>query len=207
MDMVEFKFKHSSCVAVGTFNIYIVQPKLLAEMGVFEAEQPMLVSGDLTQPGIRFEIANSKWVVRPDRLSVESSAPNVNCGEFVERTLAALCWTPVMGVGINAVFTAPESAEQELPTCMQLPQHSDATQRSTHLSIPHDESVLNIQLSRTEKQVELSINVHSDFSQKKDTPKQLNESVRAICGSFLELRRSVIDVAGELLKAEFIYDQ
>lgn len=66
---MDFTFKHSSCVAVGTFNIYIVQPKLLAEMGVFETEQPVLVSGDLTRPGIRFEVNNALWTVRPDRLS------------------------------------------------------------------------------------------------------------------------------------------
>lgn len=204
---MDFTFKHSSCVAVGTFNIYIVQPKLLAEMGVFETEQPVLISGDLTRPGIRFEVNNAVWTVRPDRLSVESKAPNVDCGLFVERTLAALCWTQIMGVGVNSVFTSPSESESQLPSDLRLPVHPDATQRTSHLSIPRGDSVLNIQMTYSENQLELSLNTHMDFSQKKGNSKEANESVRSFCGSFIDLRTSAVDFANRILKAEFIYDR
>ena len=204
---MDFTFKHSSCVAVGTFNIYIVQPKLLAEMGVFETERPALISGDLTRPGIRFEVNNAVWTVRPDRLSVESKAPNVDCGLFVERTLAALCWTQIMGVGVNSVFTSPSESESQLPSDLRLPVHPDATQRTSHLSIPRGDSVLNLQMTHSDNQLELSLNMHTDFSRNKGNSKEINESVRSICGSFIDLRTSAVDFANEILKAEFIYDR
>lgn len=205
--MLEFAFKQSSCVAVGTFNIYILQPKLLAAMGVFELENPILVSGDLTQPGIRFEAVNSVWIVRPDRLSVESKAPNVDCGELVERTLAALCWTPIMGVGINVIFTASGN-EELLPDSLRLPSYPNAKQRTVHVAIPHDgDSTLNVQLAQSDDKLELSLNGHTDLSKIKENPQEANRAARSLCASFIEYRRSAVRIAQELLNAEFIYDK
>ena len=162
--MVQFKFKQSSCVAIGTFNIYVVQPKLLAEMGVFKAAQPVMVFGDLTQPGIRFEIDGMTWVVRPERLAVESARPDVNCGQFVEKTLAALCWTPIMAIGINSVFTSPGESAKELPSCLRLPEHPDATVRTVHACVPYGKSKINFALTRDQDGLTLSLNSHTDFS-------------------------------------------
>lgn len=55
--------------------------------------------------------------------------------------------------------------------------------------------------------MELSLNLHTDFSKIKDKLKEVNESARTICGSFLEKRDAAVEIARELLKAEFVYDQ
>lgn len=203
---MQFKFRKSSCVAVGTFNIYVVQPKLLAEMGVFVSSQPVMVSGDLTQPGIRFQVAGAKWVVRPDRLSVESGSPDVDCGELVRKTLAALCWTPIMAVGVNAVFASAGESEAELPETLRLPEHSEATVRTVHLCIPHGTSKINFVLTREADELVLSLNCHADFGGRRGVQKQLNESVRAVCESFLEQRRVSVDIAKKITNAEFVYE-
>ncbi len=205
--MITFTFKQSSCVAVGTFNIYIVQPKLLVDMGVFETDKPVLLSGDLTRPGYQFETNNSKWVVRPDRLSVESKDPTVDCGGFVERTLAALCWTPIMAVGINAVFEASLDCETRLPDAVRLPTYSGATQRTVHLSLADGNSKTNLQLTASEEQLTLSVNRHTEFGDVRDDHKQLTKAVQSICGSFMEHRTESIDIAKEAFSGEFIYER
>jgi len=204
--MVEFFFKHSSCVAVGTFNIYILQPRLLADMGVFELdkERPTLVSGDLSQPGVRFDAADCVWTVRPDRLAVESKIPSVDCGSLVAKTLGALCWTPIMGVGINASFTS--KSKDVLPDSLRLPSHPDATQRTIHLAVPADGSTLNMQLSRAEDTMELSLNNHTEVTTWKENPQESNLLVRQICDSFVDRRRAAVVFAKEVLNAEFSYD-
>ena len=173
--MIKFTFKQSSCVAVGTFNIYIVQPKLLVDMGVFHLEQPVLVSGDLTQPGLRFDVQKSKWTVRPDRLSVETEDAEVDCGKFLQKTLEALCWTPIMAVGINCVFEAPPGSEEKLPDDLRLPRHPNASQRSVHFCVPHENSHTNIQLFSSENALTLAVNRHADFSKTRDDPEKVSQ--------------------------------
>lgn len=204
--MMRFKFKHASCVVVGTFNIYVVQPKLLAEIGVFPTEQPVFVSGDLTQPGIRFDVNAAKWVVRPDRLSVESERADVDCGELVKKTLTALCWTPIMAVGVNLAFTSSGDSETELPANLRLPNHPDATVRTVHVCIPHGGSKINFVLTREADELLLSMNAHTDFSGRKVSQKHLNESVLAVCESFLEQRRVSVEMARRITEAEFVYE-
>ena len=82
---VDFAFKKSSCVALGTFNIYVIQPALLADMGVIEPnDQLVRFEGDLTQPGFRFGATHcGNWTVRPERLAVESCDPEFDCGRHV----------------------------------------------------------------------------------------------------------------------------
>lgn len=204
--MAQFKFKNSSCVAIGTFNIYVVQPKLLAEMGVFKSSQPIMVLGDFTQPGIRFEVDGVTWVIRPERLAVESANPDTNCGQFVEKTLEALCWTPVMAIGINSVFTSAGESESCLPPHFRLPELSEATLRAVHVCVPYKDSKINVAIVRDTDGLTLSLNSHTDFSGKKDIQKTLNESVRAVCRSFVEHRTFSVDIVKKAIGAEFVYE-
>ena len=206
---MKFLFRQSSCVAVGTFNIYIVQPKLLCEMGVLEDRpRPIVVAGDLAQPGIRFDADDSKWTVRPDRLAVESTAAHVDCGGFVGSTLAALRWTPIMAIGINAVYRS-ENDEAELISKLKLPHCEIASQRGIYLAVPGPKRVdhLNIHVVKNEDKLELTLNLHTDFASKKCKQLELNEQVRDLCKSSMELRNSAVDTARQLIGVEFGYDQ
>lgn len=205
--MMKFTFKQSSCVAVGTFNIYIVQPKLLQEMGVFHSKHPGLISGDLTQPGFRFEIDKSKWFVRPDRLSVESEDPSVDCGGFVQRTLASLCWTPIMAVGINAVFEAAPESESMLPDELRLPIYPDASQRTVHLSVQDGNIKTNIQLASTEEHLTLSVNRHVDFGHLKNDSKRVGKAVQDVCGSFMQQRDESVEIARNATRGDMFYER
>ena len=77
---VALRFKKASCVVVGTFNIYVVQPRLLAQLGLIPFGEPALVEQNLTQAGFRFiiESLQSQWTVRPDKLIVETTEPHFN---------------------------------------------------------------------------------------------------------------------------------
>lgn len=205
--MIKFTFKQSSCVAIGTFNIYIVQPKLLQEMDVFRAEHPVLLSGDLTQPGFRFEVDNSKWFVRPDRLSVETQDPSVDCGGFVRRTLASLCWTPIMAVGINAIFEAAPGFESMIADELRLPIYPDASQRAVHVSVQHDNTKTNIQLASAEEHLTLSVNRHVDFGHLRNDPKRLSKAVQDVCGSFMEQRDESVEIARKAVRGEMSYER
>jgi hypothetical protein len=203
---VEFRFKQSSCVVVGTFNIYIIQPKLLGEMGVFPHGEVVTVMGDVSQPGTRMVAQGTTWTIRPDRLVVETDKSTVDCGEFIARTLEALCWTPVMAVGINAVFTADASVEEQLPDAVRLPKCEAAIQRTSHIGIAHDDSTLNIQISATEKCLELSLNLHRDLSALRQSKTQVDISREAqnVCNLFVARRAAAIEAAHNLLGGEFI---
>lgn len=203
--MLCFTFRDASCAVIGTFNIYVVQPELLAHMGVIDSVKPRAVAGDLTKPGIRFEIDEAMWTVRPDRLAVESKNQKLDCGLPIEKTLRALSWTPVFAVGINSVWTADEGAELQLPERLRLPQLPDAEQRTVHVAVQRGEQVVNLQLShfKVKKLLELRINVHSDLNSLRSEPIRLSEEAQRICRSFWELRADSLRVAKELFSAEF----
>lgn len=205
--MIRFTFKHTSCVAIGTFNIHIVQPRLLKEMGVIEVGTPVLVAGDLAQPGIRFEVANSTWFVRPDRLSVESNLPTVDCGDYVRRTCETLCWTPIMAAGINVQFEAPLTEEPVLPDAFRLPACENAIQRTVHWCVPDGDSKVNIQIVAAERKLSIVVNRHMDFSEFRHVPRQLTKKVQEFCGSFVRSRDASIEIAKNLVNGDFVYER
>ena len=51
---MSFRFTSASCVAVGTFNIYIIQPQWLAQMGVWLKGEKFNLQTDLSRPGFKF---------------------------------------------------------------------------------------------------------------------------------------------------------
>lgn len=206
VEMTQFRFKSKSSVAIGTFNIYVIQPQSLAEMGVFEnkSDGQILVSGDLTRPGIRFQAAESVWVVRPDRLSIESTNHHVNCGELLQRTLKALCWTPVVAIGANVTLVAPRDIEDRL--ALKLPECPGARQRTAHVAVQIGDSIVNVQLGQTAEELELHVNVHTDLSPLRNDPKQLSAKAVAVAGAFNQQLDHALTAAASLLNTEFVYE-
>lgn len=212
-----FRFQSSSCVVVGTFNIYIIQPKLLLEMGVIPTDCKVKLQSDFSHPGIRFELGDVRWNVRPERLAVESKNPEIDCGIAIGRLLEQLVWTPTMAVGVNTVFLGDAETEQQLPEHFKLPTTAkfETVQRTCHVSCRSGDSVLNLQLNYNagkegaQPAVQLMLNVHTNLSEKNETRTQieLNASARQACNSFLKQREEVVDFASTILECQdFSYD-
>lgn len=205
--MAQFSFKSKSSVVIGTFNIYIVQPQSLIAMDVFERENdtPIGVAGDLTRPGLRFEVGGTEWTVRPDRLSVETRDYNIDCGTFVKKTLKKLCWTPIGAIGANAMFVAPRDAVESLD--VQFPVCPGAMQRTIHTSLKVGDSTVNLQLGQTPEHLELHLNVHTDLSRLRNDPKMLNSIGTAVCGDCDQQLNEAMDKARDIFHVELNCDQ
>lgn len=98
-----------NCVAVGTFNIYLFQPQLIAKTSGLPADSEFEVEGDFSQPGLLIRHTNPsiEWVIRPDRIMISSLSPDVDCGRHIESILNLLPVTPIRAVGSNFTFSVP----------------------------------------------------------------------------------------------------
>lgn len=175
-----FKFKKASCVAVGTFNIYVVQPRLLVGIGMLKKGIEVKFEQILTQPGFRFSAdgLKGKWTVRPDRLIVETDSPDEDCGQQLSTVLKALRWTPVVAIGVNVEFeSATDSIESLFPKAAHGPKNLTIRQRTTHVAVSEDGNVFNLQAAMPASGPNfLSGNVHTELkteSQKKDVEKAI----------------------------------
>src|SRR5437667_1502871 len=118
-----FAFKKAAAVAVGTFNMYIIQPNWLVQVGLFKEGVRVQMQADFTRPGFRFSAEETSywWNVRPDRLILETESPEIDCGEPLRIVLDTLRWTPLTGIGTNLEFEADigivETLRCKLPEC------------------------------------------------------------------------------------------
>jgi hypothetical protein len=197
---VDFGFKSSSCVVVGTFNTFVIQPKLLVEMQLLCPDAPIKVQQDLSQPGMRLVAEGLRWIIRPDRIVIESEDAGEDCGTPLRVLLSHLVWTPVFAVGVNAKFQVAAADAFVSPQCMQLPEVPFTTlQRTSHFSIPRGAQVLNFQLSMSVRQppasVDLALNVHSDIAANKASRSQheMNRDARSACERF---RSDLLEAVG-----------
>jgi hypothetical protein len=205
---VPFRFRQSACVAVGTFNIYIVQPKWLADTEIIGREASPLEI-DVNRPGFRFYSHNAaiRWHVRPDRLTVESDDYGADCGTPVANVLDTLQWTPLIAVGVNTEFVAEREILGELnqgwrpPDIRDMPGYT-IRQTTRHAQAERTPYSFNVQLSVLEANVTVSLNVHLDVSgveQHQIASQQAQES----CRLFFQHRREAVQLAREILGVPF----
>src|SRR5262249_28353687 len=104
-----FRFLKASCVAVGAFNVYIVQPNWLSAKGIFLQGVEVAIEAKLDEPGFRFSSPRLKvcWFVTPTRIVIEAEDENEDCGKSMATLLAWLPETPLSAIGNNAYFRAP----------------------------------------------------------------------------------------------------
>lgn len=196
-----FQFKRASCVVVGTFNMYIVQPAWLTKIGLFAKNTKVAMWTKFDEPGSRFESPqqNSRWTVTPNRISVETEKPDEDCGAMVAEVLAKLPWTPVMALGNNSIYEAPLEELHQLQYLSSLnpevPEGFEMVQRTFHLGLLRGEQTFNLQLSVTKEPIELSVNVHTELAGKE--PDYCQNAAR----SFLEHRRQAETLIPKVLKA------
>jgi len=206
-----FRFKKSAAVAVGTFNIYIVQPRWLAQIGLINKEFRVRIESDFTRPGFRFDDPGSpiRWNVRPDRLVLEGSAFGTDCGAPLVKVLRTLKWTPLTGIGTNLEFEADwsilESLKCKMPDCPPPPGY-EGGQKTWHSAFSRGEQVFNFQVSANPHSLEhegkrmafLSINVHTEISKETDQTKA-SEKGQMACRQFMEHCREAVKIASEIL--------
>jgi hypothetical protein len=210
---VAFRFQKSSCVVVGTFNIYIVQPHLLLEINAVNADDKpdgeIKFEADFSQPGFRFEFMDQKikCTVRPDRFLVESDDSAVDCGRVVGTLVQTLRYTPFMALGINSHYST-DNADDIQNLCREyLPNFQDAQaasikQRTVHAAVSVGSAVVNLQVALKENVADFSANCHVQLDGKGDRD-AIAEIVRVATGDFFEWNRTSRSLARDLFKLEF----
>ncbi len=168
-----FLFKRANCVAVGTFNMYIIQPAWLAEVGIIPRGTEVAISSKIDAPGFRFSSPKlpARWIVTPNLIQVETDQPDIDCGEAVAKVIEKLPWTPLIAIGNNSIYEAPleelVGTRIPLPATQVAPEGFEFTQRTIHYGLKHGSTVFNIQLAITEDEVALTLNAHTELGVRK----------------------------------------
>ena len=173
-----FRFEKASCVVIGTFNMYIIQPQWLAKQGVIEAKKQLAIETYLVRPGVRFHLEEheASCLVSPERLTIDTRNPDTDCGMIVSKILEALPETPLFGIGNNAVFAADlaekgqlKPAVRDFPMCECPKDIEGIEQRAFHIGARMPEqAVLNLQLSFLPNKIEMASNTHSQLDRVPD---------------------------------------
>jgi len=162
-----FRFQRASCVAVGAFNIYIVQPKWLVAKSLIPEGIELTMESKLDEPGFRFnsESMDVKWIVTPTRIVIESEDANADCGTVMAKLLEWLPETPVSGVGNNTQYSVTLSEVQSQLNLPNFPVDSpleghEIQQRTFHAGLKVSGCLHNLQLSVKNTTCELMTNCH-----------------------------------------------
>ena len=200
-----FSFRKSTCVVAGTFNMYIVQPAWLTRLEIIPKGIEVAIGTHLDEPGFRFFSPKMpfRWIVRPQKIEVESEAPDADCGGKVAAVLEALPWTPLVALENNTIYRAPLGdldglrAEYRMPP--EVPAEYSLAQRSVHFGVTREGSVTNLQLSITPEELELSVNVHTELRKLK------SEEAQATARRFLQDRREAESLIQKLFDVRIEY--
>lgn len=162
-----FRFIKASCVAVGAFNIYIVQPQWLTSKGLIPAGAVGL-EAKLDEPGfrIRSPLQRVQWLITPTRVALETVDQEEDCGALMARLLKFLPETPLTAMGNNAHYE--ELLEEDIPhppfptdfPVVDTLSGFSLQQRSFHIGVVRGNCVFNAQVSLTCKRAELVTNAH-----------------------------------------------
>ncbi|WP_153555563.1 hypothetical protein [Roseimaritima sediminicola] len=196
------EIKESTCVARGTFNIYIFQPGWIAEtlMQMPEGTEGKF-STDLSQPGLQasFDALGLVCTIRPDSAIVTCSSPNYDCGIPVARIMTELPHTPVKAVGNNFTFEC-ERDDTKLKKGLddaflfERTNLSGVTRSDVGGAIERDGTTINLALSRTPKKLTLGVNVHRSTAKAADAARAAE--------AFRTDRRTVVELAMEVFELE-----
>ncbi|MEX1027255.1 MAG: hypothetical protein WD049_04510 [Candidatus Paceibacterota bacterium] len=163
------KLNERTCVARGTFNIYIFQPDWFVKIMELDEDTEGQILADFSQPGlrVRFQDGELIWTIRPDSIILTSSSSKRSVGDLVSKVLHKLPHTPMRAVGNNFTFSnkledlGPQ--DDAAPTFWLEPSrvpgllHSDIGG-----AIKRGDAVYNLAISRTETDLRLVANVHRE---------------------------------------------
>lgn len=107
--MANLKIIRTDVVVIGVFNVHIILPRWLIQIGAAKQGEELSVHLDMASPGLKIESLRDDgliWTVRSDILAVTSKQQTGE--EFVNalKVLRSLPWTPVTAIGVNISFSA-----------------------------------------------------------------------------------------------------
>lgn len=207
---MSFKFKKASCVVVGAFNVYVFQPSFFVQNEIVETGTKTTILGDFSQPGFRVSFENYPlvWVIRPDRILIETTDQSADCGKIVGTVLKTLPWTPVSAVGVNFEFQTTEDEFQTMGKSQNLPNIESSyqiVQRAIHVAISDGPQVFNLGLARTDEGVDFAINVHTDAKKlvtDEHTRTEVSALFQGVAERFAEFRDKSIVLGREVFGLE-----
>lgn len=197
-----FRFHEANCVIAGTFNIYIIRPDWLGKVFHLPKGEVIKLESQLTQPGFRLqsESLQSRWIVSPNRIILETDDPKVNCGETVDRILETLPWTPLMALGCNAVYRGTASDVEDWAGKTVFPRYGVSDefkpkQRSWQIGLKRSDQIFNLQLSELDDCVEIRSNVHTDLQNREIG------FARQTAQQFFQFRETSLSLISEIFNA------
>lgn len=167
-----FRFVKESAVVVGTFNIYVIQPGWLKEVGLLdESVSGVMLETDLSQPGFKMEVAGTVWHVEPTRIVLESSQKGKDLGATLNTIFDKLPWTPLRAVGFNAEYAVEP---EEVPSITERWTHPAPTVTMEEgdllagfgwgAMVTHDDHQYSLSLAKHKGAVRLTLNVHTELA-------------------------------------------
>lgn len=172
-EQVAFDFRTASCVAVGSFNVYIIQPAWLVEVGILAGDlEKVGLEINLAEPGFRILCSDDEmtWSVQPSRITIKSNRAGTDCGRLLGLVLKNLPHTPVRAIGSNARYEAPleEVSSRFFDAIPDVParlgSNGKIVEETRHWGIAEGDQVFNLSLIRKPDSLQLSVNVHTDLN-------------------------------------------
>jgi len=128
---------------------------------------PIGIETDFSRPGLRmkFKCTDVVWEVRPERVVIESTARDDNCGVILSKVLEWLPVTPISAVGHNFAYVGISadlpSFPREGPFGAQgaIDGYTEA-QRTWHLALVRSDITFNLQVTIKPVEAVLSANVN-----------------------------------------------
>lgn len=196
------QLKSSSAAAAGTFNVYEFQADLLRRFTSIRSGDTVEVTADSLRPGFRFSFAPQPavWIVRPERLTVETTVMNWNCGEQLAEVIKLLPLT-ITAVGHNFHFEAnresvPNLNDPETFPVSDMPSGYSLDRRAWTVSSRRGEYTFHLRLTDLHDRLEVSANVHIP-TENIDAKRQAEYAAQ-----FLPLREETVQLVSEMLCVE-----
>ena len=167
---MRLKLIRSNCICLGSFNIYIVQPKWLADQGIIPRSIEVAIEANLEEPGFRFSspALSSRWMLHPSRLAIETDDPREDCGAFMGKVLERLPYTPLIALGKNFDYLAEETSPDELKwfeddSSLSLPRSFKRKASSRGWSFQKGSHLFNLNVVRDDKGTWFRMNIHTEL--------------------------------------------
>jgi hypothetical protein len=197
-----FKLRKSSCVAVGTFNIYIFRPPWVGEVEGCPAGAEIKIHADLSKPGFQLSSPNLNciWTVRPDRIALESAEHQKSCGEVMAEILRRLPETPLTAIGHN--FEAAAEVEPDIGDRLgelftpQSVAEGEIERQARVTTVRIGAQQYNLSLIRLNDRFAIAANVHTDLMG------ATNREARDAADRSLEFRSTAFQLSKELWAIE-----
>ncbi|KAA5546999.1 hypothetical protein FYK55_00855 [Roseiconus nitratireducens] len=206
--MTKLEFEAMSVVAVGSFNIYIFEPKWLVKQNVVSKE-PDRFELALSRPGFRVTAGDLILTIEPHRVEIRCEDAGRDCVPAMKQILLSLPETPMTALGANRHYSGRLESDDDLPVFNKSVPDSLfgaclPTSRALTLKFPPSARVVQeFSLEQDKRVVKATANAEtldsdaSELAERIDSlPKALDSLATTVCDPLnLELSPSPLKVA------------